>query len=50
MIIGYTVPEIWHVMDRIVIFYFGPATAGKMKISKNEKNTWRLFAQVYQKP
>ena len=23
MIIGYTVPEIWGVMDVIVIFYFG---------------------------
>ena len=23
MIIGYTVPEIWHVIDVIVIFHFG---------------------------
>ena len=23
MIIWYTVPDIWHVMDAIVIFYFG---------------------------
>ena len=50
MIIGYTVPEIRHVMDRIVIFYFGPATARKMKISKKWKKHLRLFAQVYQKP
>ena len=42
MIIGYTVPEIWHVMDRIVIFYFGPATARKMKISKK----WKKHVEV----
>ena len=23
MIISYTVPEIWHVMDLIIIFHFG---------------------------
>ena len=30
---------------------FTPVTAQKMKISKNEKNTWRYhhFTQVYQK-
>ena len=42
MIIGYTVPEIWHVMDRIVIFYFGPVTAWKMKISKK----WKKHLEV----
>ena len=42
MIIGYTVPEIWHVMDRIVIFYFGPVTARKMKISKK----WKKHLEV----
>ena len=38
MIIGYTVPEIWHMMDAIVIFSFWallfpfiPLTAQKMK-------------------
>ena len=56
IIIGYTVPETWRVMDVIVIFYFGlsftPLTVRKIKISKkNEKNTWRYhhFTQVYQK-
>ena len=41
MIIYYTVPEIWHVMDVIVISHFGlffalqpPLTAQKMKILK----------------
>ena len=41
MIISYTVPEIWHMTDVIVLFYFGlffallpPLTARKMKISK----------------
>ena len=58
MIICYTVPEIWHVMDAIVTFHFGlffcpftSVTAWKMKILEKEKNTWRYhhFAQVYQK-
>ena len=46
----YTVPEIWHVMDLIVIFYFGlffalspPLTARKIKISKKWK---KLFGDV----
>ena len=46
MIIGYTVPEVWHVTDVIVIFSvwaifcpFTPLTAHKIKFSKNEKNT-----------
>ena len=44
MIIWYTVPEIWHVTDEIVIFHFGvffaftnSLTAYKLKISINEK-------------
>ena len=41
MIIGYTVPEIWHMTDIIVIFHFGlffcPFTVQKMKISKKIK-------------
>ena len=55
MIIGYTVPEIWHVTDVIVLFYFGlffaflpspPSsvpllTAQKnLKCQKNSKNAW----------
>ena len=40
MIIGYTVPEIWHVTDVIVIFHFGlffallPPNSRKKKIKK----------------
>ena len=58
MIICYIAPEIWHVADVIVIFYFGLflplycLTDWKIKISKKwrEKNTWRYhFTQVYQK-
>ena len=44
MIICYTVPEIWHVTDVIVIFHFGlffallpPLTAQKIKILKKMK-------------
>ena len=45
MIIGYTLPEIWHVTNIIVIFHFGlffgappaPLTAQIMKISKKKK-------------
>ena len=43
MIIRYTLPEIWHVMDVIVIFYFGlflaftPLTVQKIKILKKWK-------------
>ena len=56
--ICYPVPEIWHMLDVIVIFHFGQClallpqlTAQKMKISKQWKNTWRYhhFTQVYQK-
>ena len=40
IIIGYTVPETWRVMDVIVIFYFGlsftPLTVRKIKISKKK--------------
>ena len=57
MIICYTVPEIWQVMDVIVIFHFGlyfallPPSAQKIKISKKWKNNWRYhhFRHVYQK-
>ena len=57
MIICYIVPDIWHMMD-VIIFHFGllfaclpPLTIQKLKISKNEKNTWRYyhFTHVYQK-
>ena len=46
MIIYYTVPEIWHMIDVIVIFHFGllffallapSLTAQKMKIKKRQK-------------
>ena len=51
MIICYIVPEIWHVMDVIVIFHFGqffaltpppplPTAQKKWKVQKNEKNPW----------
>ena len=57
MIICYTVREIWHVADVIVIFPFGlffalhTLTPQKMKSSKNEKNPSRYhhLTQVYQK-
>ena len=58
MIICYTVPEIWHVTDVIIIFNFRPffailpTNSPQIKISKNwKKNTWRyhLFTHVYQK-
>ena len=47
MIICYTLPEIWHVTDVIVIFHFGlffallpPPPKKKNQNLKNEKNTW----------
>ena len=60
MIIGYTVSEIWHVTDKIVIFHFGlfvallphpPLEAQKIKFLKKWKNTWRYnhFTQLDQK-
>ena len=57
MIICFTVPEIWHVTDVIVIFHFGlcfailpPFQLKKQKFQKNEKNTWRYHStHVYQK-
>ena len=59
MVICYTVPEIWHMTDVIVIFHFGlffalsppPLTAQKMKISKKWKKHRRYhrFTQVSQK-
>ena len=55
MIIGYTVPEIWHMTDVIIIFLgyflpFYPLTARKMKMSKKLKSTSRYhhFTKVYQ--
>ena len=47
--ICYTVHEIWHVTDVIVIFHFGLFFA-LSKLTKNEKNTWRYhhFTYVYQ--
>ena len=60
MIIYYTVPDISRVTD-VIIFQLGPLfallplpplTTRKIKIKKNEKNTWRYhhLTQVYQKP
>ena len=58
MIICHTVPEIRHMTDVIVIFYFGliftllpPKQHEKLKLNKNEKNTWRYhhFTKVHQK-
>ena len=48
MIMCFTVPEIWHVTDAIVIFHFGffclfsPLTARKIKISKKWKKNQHL--------
>ena len=56
MIICYTVPEIWHVTDVILIFHIGlffapllTSQPKKSKFQKNEKNTWRYhhFTCVY---
>ena len=58
MIICYTVPEIWHVTDVILIFHIGlffapllTSQPKKSKFHKNEKNNWRYhhFTCVYQK-
>ena len=58
MIIRYTAPEIWRVMDVIVIFHFGLFFAlssqqqpKKSKFKKNENNAMRYhhFTEVYQK-
>ena len=57
MIIGYTVSEIWCMMDVIVIFHFGlfftllPLTDRKKKIQENEKKACRYHhsTQLYQK-
>ena len=56
MITFYTVPEIWHMTDVIVIFHFGyfllfyPLNSPKnQNFLKNEKNNWRCFTQVYEK-
>ena len=58
MIICYTVPEIWHLTDVIVIFHFGlffvllPPNSPKNKnFKKNGRNNWRYhnFTQLYQK-
>ena len=49
MIIRYTVPETWHMTDKIVTFHFGlffalltPLTAQKIKISKKMKNLMEI--------
>ena len=61
MIICFTVPEIWHMTDVIVIFNSGqffplyyphpPLQPQKWKYHKNEKISWRYhhFTQLYQK-
>ena len=60
MIISYTVHEIWHVTNVIVIFHFGlffallppplPLTDPKIQNFNKIKNSWRYhhFTQVYQ--
>ena len=52
----YTIPEIWHVTDVIVIFHFGYTflvypNKWQPKNHENEKNTWRYhhFIQVHNK-
>ena len=58
IMICYTVPEIWHVSDVIVIFHLGQflfllsrLQPQKWKFHKNEKKPWRYqhLPQVYQK-
>ena len=58
MIISYTVLQIWHMTDVIVIFHFGlffallpPYQPEKLKFQKNENSSWRRhhFTQVHQK-
>ena len=60
MIIGYTVSEIWHVTDKIVIFHFGlfvallptpPHPPPPPKTTKNQISNikYHHFAQVDQK-
>ena len=58
IITGYTVPDIWHVTDVIVIFHSGllfalllPQQPKKWKVKKNYNCIWRYyhFTQVYQK-
>ena len=59
LIIGYTVPEIWHVTKVTVLFILGytfpfhspPPPPPPLKFQNNEKNTWRYhhFTQLYQK-
>ena len=57
MIIGYTVPEIWHMTD-VIIFHFGyflpfypPNSQKNDNFKKNEKKPWRYhhFTHVQQK-
>ena len=59
MIIGYTIPEIWNLMDVIAIFRFGlfftlkppnsPKNENFKKIKKNSVWRYHHFAQMYQK-
>ena len=52
IIIGYTVPDIWHVTDVIVIFHFGLLFALLLPQQPKKWNCiWRYyhFTQVYQK-
>ena len=57
MIICYTVPDIWHITDVIVIFHFVlsfalyPLNSLKNENSKKNQKNWRYhhFTQVYQK-
>ena len=55
MIIWYTVPEIWHMTDVIILCYFLPFyphnSLKNENFKKNEKKPWRYhnFTYVYQK-
>ena len=60
MIIYYTIPEIWHMTNVIVVFHFGllfallppvpPLTAQKIQLKKkNENKRYHQFTHVYQK-
>ena len=51
MIICFTVPEIWHMSDVIVIFHLPPNSPKNENFTKIKANTWRYhhLSQVYQK-
>ena len=49
MVIGYTFPEIWRVMDVIVIQYFSILLPNNSPTNENKSWRYRHFIQVYQK-